>query len=77
MEEGLRFSFDKESDVLDISIGKLTKAISKEVEDDFFVRLDPKTEKVVGFSILNFEKWSKDEKDKRVIPIKADFLLAE
>tara|TARA_Y100000310_G_C20445832_1_gene698353 strand:- start:312 stop:545 length:234 start_codon:yes stop_codon:yes gene_type:complete len=77
MEEGLRFSFDKESDVLDISIGKPTKAISREIEDDFFVRVDPKTEKVIGFSILNFEKWSKDEKDKRVIPIKADFLLAE
>ncbi len=77
MEEGLRFSFDKEADVLDISIGKPTKAISKEIEDDFFVRVDPKTQKVVGFSILNFERWFKDEKDKKVVPIKADFLLAE
>ena len=77
MEEGLRFSFDKESDVLDISIGKPTKAISREIEDDFFVRVDPKTQKVVGFSILNFERWFKDEKEKRVVAIKADFLLAE
>ena len=77
MEEGLRFSFDKESDVLDISIGKPTKAISREIEDDFFVRVDPKTQKVVGFSILNFERWFKDEKEKKVVPIKADFLLAE
>ena len=77
MEEGLRFSFDKEADVLDISIGKPVKAISREIEDDFFVRVDPKTKKVVGFSILNFEKWFKGEKDKKVIPIKADFLLAE
>lgn len=77
MEEGLRFSFDKEADVLDISIGKPTKAISREIEDDFFVRVNPKTQKVVGFSILNFERWFKDEKDKKVVPIKADFLLAE
>ena len=77
MEEGLRFSFDKKADVLDISIGKPVKAISREIEDDFFVRVDPKTKKVVGFSILNFEKWFKGEKDKKVIPIKADFLLAE
>ena len=76
MEEGLRFSFDKESDVLDISIGKPTKAISKEIEDDFFVRVDPKTQKVIGFSILNFEKWLKSEKEKKIIPIKADFLLS-
>jgi len=77
MEERLRFSFDKEADVLDISIGKPAKAISKEIEDDFFIRVDPKTQKIVGFSILNFEKWFKDEKDKKIVPIRADFLLAE
>ena len=77
MEEGLRFSFDKEADVLDISIGKPKKAISREIEDDFFVRVDPKTDKVVGFSILNFEKWFKTDKDKKVVPIKADFLLTK
>jgi len=77
MEEGLRFSFDKEADVLDISIGRPVKAISKEVEDDFFVRVDPNTQKVVGFSILNFEKWSKKDRYNKVIPIKADFLLTK
>lgn len=77
MEKGLRFSFDKESDILDISIGTPKKAISREVEDDFFVRIDPKTQKVVGFSILNFEKWFSDDKDKKIIPIEAEFLLAE
>ena len=76
MEEGLRFSFDKDSDVLDISIGKPKKAISREIEDDFFVRVDTETNKVVGFSIINFEKWFKSE-DKKLIPIKAEFLLAE
>lgn len=77
MEKGLRFSFDKEADILDISIGMPKRAISREVDDDFFVRIDPKTKKVVGFSIINFEKWFKDEKDKRIIPIKAEFLLAK
>ena len=77
MEKGLRFSFDKEADILDISIGTPKKAISREVDDDFFVRIDPKTKKVVGFSILNFEKWFKDEKDRKIIPIKAEFLLAK
>ncbi len=76
MEEGLNFSFDKEGDILDISIGKPQKAISQEIEDDFFVRVDPKTNKIVGLSILNFEKWFKGDREKRVIPIKADFLLA-
>lgn len=77
MEKRLTFSFDKEGDILDISIGKPKKVISREVDDDFFVRVDPKTKKVVGFSIINFEKWFKDETDKKVVPIKAEFLLAE
>lgn len=77
MEKRLSFSFDKEADVLDISIGLPKKAISREVDDDFFVRLDPKTKKVVGFSILNFEKWFKDESDKKTVPIEAEFLLAK
>ena len=77
MEKGLRFSFHKETDILDISIGLPKKAISKEVEDDFFVRVDPKTNKIIGFSILNFQKWFKNEKDKKIIPIKANFLLTK
>lgn len=77
MEKGLRFSLDKEADILDISIGKPKKAISREIEDDFFVRIDPKTKKIVGLSILNFERWFLDEKDKKVIPIEAEFLLAK
>jgi len=76
MEKGLRFSFDKGADILDISIGATKKAISREVDDDFFIRIDPKTKKIVGFSILNFEKWSRDE-SKKTIPIKAEFLLAK
>lgn len=77
MEKGLRFSLDKGADRLDISIGMPKKAISREIEDDFFVRVDPKTQKVVGFSILNFEKGFKNEKDNKIVPIKAEFLLAK
>ena len=76
MGKKLMFSFDKEGDILDISIGSPKKAISREVKDDFFVRLDPKTKKIVGFSILNFEKWFKYESEK-IVPIEAEFLLAK
>jgi hypothetical protein len=41
--------------ISDISIGKPKKAISKEVEGDFFVRCDPKTDKIIGSSkIMDF-----------------------
>lgn len=56
MAKKIRFSYDKKGDILDISIGELHKAISREIRDDLFIRIDPKTHKIIGFSVLNFEK---------------------
>ena len=36
MEKALNFSYDKEGDILDISLGKPQKAVSEEISDDFF-----------------------------------------
>ena len=76
MAEKLRFAYDKGADILDISLGEPKEAISREIEGDFFVRLDPKTNKVVGFSILNFEKWFKSLDDYRLMPLSAEFSLS-
>jgi len=75
MEEKLRFAYDKEGDVLDISIGEPRKAISSEIENDFFIRKDLKTGEVTGFSILNFSKWFKSINDYRTIPMSAKFTV--
>ncbi len=56
MEKRLKMFFDKEGDVLDISIGDPREAISKEVGDDLLIRVAPKTSEVLGITILNFEK---------------------
>ncbi len=73
MKEKLRFWFDEEGDILDISIGKPKKAISKGVGDDILVRVSPKTNKVVGFTILNFTRRFKGRHAERgmQIPIRA------
>lgn len=73
MAEKLRFAYDKEADILDISLGLPKEAISSEIEDDFFVRRDPTSKKVIGFSILNFEKWFNGPKDYHLIPMTAEF----
>ena len=73
MDKKLIFSFDKEGDVLDISIGKPRKAISEEIKEDVFVRKDPKTKEIVGFMILNFEKRFKKLGVIEEIPLKAVF----
>ena len=76
MEKKLNFYFDKDGDILDISIGKPREALSEEVGDDFFVRKDPKTGKVIGFMILNFEKRFKKHKTE-VLPIEGIFKLVK
>ena len=76
MADVLRFAYDKEADILDISLGRPRRAISREIEDDVFVRLDFKSKKVVGFSILNFTKWFNALDDVRPIPVTARFSLS-
>jgi len=73
MRENLRMAYDKEGDVLDISLGEPKEAISKEIEDDLFIRVDPNTNEIIGISILNFEKWFKDIKDFRTLPVLGSF----
>jgi len=56
-----------------ISIGSPKEAISKEVNDDILVRVQPETEEIVGFTILNFVERFSDLKKEQFVPIKAQF----
>ena len=76
MGKGIRMVYDDEGDVLDVSIGEPETAISKEVEDDFFLRVRPDSGEVIGFSILNFRKWFKNAKDTKVLPVKAELVFS-
>ena len=76
MGKEIRIVYDEEGDILDVSIGEPENAISKEVEDDFFLRVKPDTGEVIGFSILNFRKWFKDAKDIKILPVKAELAFS-
>ena len=71
--EKMRFFYDEDGDVLDISIGKPKKAKSEEIGHDIVVRKDARG-RVVGFKILNFGKRSETENGFN-IPIEAKFEL--
>lgn len=75
MAEKMIFSYDKEGDVLDISLGKPQKSVSREITDDIFIRLD-KVGKITGFMVLNFEKRFKNKTEEK-IPLEAEFTLAK
>jgi len=51
----MSLSYDKEADVLYISVGKPKKSLSREMDDGVLLRLDQKTKKITGLTILDFE----------------------
>jgi uncharacterized protein YuzE len=77
MGKEIRISYDKEGDILDISLGLPREAVSREIEDDLFVRMDPVTKEIVGFSVINFEKWFAQVKDFKQLPIEGDLRFSE
>ncbi len=69
----LSLFFDKEADVLYISIGKPKAALTREAGDDILIRLDSKTKKVVGCTILNFSKRFGPGGKTQFIPLLGEF----
>jgi uncharacterized protein YuzE len=52
-ESMMQLAYDREADVLYLSIGDPRPAISREIGDDVLLRVDPNTGDVVGLTILN------------------------
>ena len=52
MDKGLKFQYDEHADVLYISVSSPRPAISEEIEEGVLLRRDPKTQQVVGLTIL-------------------------
>lgn len=73
----LYYYFDKEADVFYLSQGKPSgKLTSEEAGDDVVLRMDPKTRKVKGFTILNFSKRLKHATTPIQLPIEAELMAA-
>lgn len=60
----LIFSYDKEADVLYISAGKPKAGISEEMKDGIVLRYDIATNKLIGFTIVDFLASFKGKKIK-------------
>jgi len=59
-------SYDKEADVFYISLGRPKKAIGQEVSSGVVKRVDPKSGKVVGFTIIGFSEVFETKKEVKV-----------
>jgi len=54
--EGVTISYDEDGDTLFITIGQPSQAITEQIVDGLFYRIDPLTLKVVGCIIIEFER---------------------
>jgi uncharacterized protein YuzE len=52
-KKNLQWDYNTEADVLYISIGKPQKAEGVDIGDGTIVRVNPKTNEIVGFTIIN------------------------
>ena len=55
-EQKLDIYYDKETDILELTIGEPSSCIFDEVDDDLFEARDEKTNKLKGYKIFNFLK---------------------
>ncbi len=73
MNENLRLLYDKEADVLYVSVGHPEHTDHVELDDDFILRLDPQTKKVVGFTRIDFAAHFAQREPPLSVPLKATF----
>ena len=70
----VQFHYDREADVLYLSVGRPQRAKTIEMGEDFILRLHPKTARVVGMTIINFAKHFPQLKPRRPdVPINGSF----
>ena len=62
-----QLSYDRDADVLYLSIGAPRPAISREIGDDVLLRVDPDTGAIVGLTVLNLS--TRDDLDSLPVAI--------
>jgi hypothetical protein len=74
----LKMKYDPEGDVLYGSLGEPRAAISVETEKGIVYRLDPDTDEVVGFTVIDFSKrFLEHPNDFVTFPLRHSFAMAE
>ena len=74
----LMFGYDKEVDVLYISLGRPEKGMQYiELNSNLILRVDPKSKEIVGITIIDFSKQFSGERYFSKVPILASFLPAK
>lgn len=73
--EFLRIGYDREADVLYLSIGEPRKGMEyREVGDGVILRIDPVTEKIVGLTVVDFVRKFSGVTQIAQVPVTGEFV---
>ena len=76
-KDGMKIFYDQEADVLYVTRGKPAYTDYVEHSDDVVLRVDPETQQLVGFTIIDFSQhFAKDETDI-MLPFGVNFQMYE
>lgn len=64
--------YDREADVLYITVGEPQEAVSREMGNDVLLRVHPKTGKIVGLTVLNFVSRFSNLNQEQALPVKME-----
>ncbi len=71
MDKRLNFLYDHAADVLHISVGHPIFSDSVPLNDEIILQVDPTTQEIVGFSIIDFIKRFANHEEPTVVPLNA------
>ena len=77
MQNKIQFHYDREADVLYLSVGKPQRAKTVEIGEDFVLRLHPKTGEVIGMTIVDFTRHFPKLKTGLKLPVNGSFNPAQ
>lgn len=72
MQSSTQLFYDREADVLYLSIGEPRRAVSCEIGDDVLLRVDPETDAVVGLTIMNLSSRFSEIEAPQSLPVSID-----
>ena len=73
----MKICYDQEADVLYVTCGKPEHTDYVEHSDNVILRLDPKIERVVGFTIIDFSQHFAKQESDITLPFGVEFQMYE
>ena len=70
--KGLRISYDKDADVMYVFIGDPKPAICETLDNGVVIRYDKKSDKVIGFTVIDFIKRFSIKEDAIFVKLMAE-----